>query len=47
MKRASRETVEREGKLTKDVRVAMKNANSNEELAEDRKKKEYDMVRHV
>ena len=29
VKRASRETVEREAKLTKDVRMAMKNANSN------------------
>ena len=47
VKRVSRETVEREDKLTKDVRVATKNANSNEKSAEDRKKKSYDMARHV
>ena len=47
VKRVSRETVEREAKLTKDVRVAMKNTNSNEKSAEDRKKKAYDMARHV
>ena len=47
VKRASRETVERAAKLTKDVMVAMKNANSNKKSAEDRKKKAYDMARHV
>ena len=47
VKRASRETVEREANLNKDVRVAMKNANSNERLAEDINKKAYDMSRHV
>ena len=47
VKRASRYTVEREAKLTKDVRMAMENANSNEKLAEDRKKKAYDVARHV
>ena len=46
VKRASRETVEREAKLTKDVRVAMKNANSNDKSSEDRKKKAYDMARN-
>ena len=33
--------------MTKDVRVATKNADSNEKSAEDRKKKAYDMARHV
>ena len=33
--------------MTKDVRVAMKNTKSKEKLAEDRKKKAYDMARHV
>ena len=47
MKRASRETVEREANLKKDVRAAMKNANSNKKLAADIKKKEFDMARHV
>ena len=47
VKRASRETVEKEAKLTKDVRVAMKKIKSKEKLAEDRKKKAYDMARHV
>ena len=47
VKRASRETVERKDKTTKDVRVAMKNANSNKKLPEDRKKNTYDMARHV
>ena len=46
-KRASRKTVEREANLKKDFRVAMKNATSNEKLAQDIKKKAYDMVRHV
>ena len=46
VKRASRETGEREDKLTKDVRVATKNANSNDKSAEDRKKKAYDTDRH-
>ena len=31
----------------KDVRVEIKNDNSNKKLAEDRNKKEYDMARHV
>ena len=39
--------MEREAKLTKDVMVAMKNANSNEKSAEYRKKKAYDMAIHV
>ena len=39
VERDSRETVEREAKLTKDVRVAMKNYNYNEKLAEERKNK--------
>ena len=39
--------MDREAKLTKDVRVVTKNANSNEKSAEDRKKKAYDMDRHV
>ena len=47
VKRASRETAEREAKLMKDVRMAMKNANSNRKLSEDRKKKVYDMTRNV
>ena len=47
VKRASRETVERKDKMTKDVRVAMKNANSNKKLPEDRKKNSYEMARHV
>ena len=47
VKKASRERVEREANLKKDVRVAIKNSNSNEKLAEDRKKKAYDMARHV
>ena len=47
VKIASRETVERGDKFTKDVRVAMKNFNSNEKLSEDRKKKAYCMARHV
>ena len=47
MKRASRETVERENNLKKDVREAMKNANSNKKLAADIKNKEFDMARHV
>ena len=47
VKKASRETVEREANLKKDVRVAMKNANSNKKLAEDRNKKSYDMARHI
>ena len=46
-KRASVETADREAKLTKDVRAEMKNDNSNEKLAEDKKKKSYDMSRHV
>ena len=47
VKTASRETVDREAKLTKDVRVEMKNTKSNKKSAEDRKNKEYDMDRHV
>ena len=47
VKRASRETVEREAKLTKDVRVAMKNTKSNEKSAEDINKKAYEMSRNV
>ena len=47
VKRASRETVDREANLKKDVMVAMKNSNSNKKLAEDRKNKAYDMARHV
>ena len=33
--------------MTKDIRVAIKNANCNEKLYEERKKKAYDMARHV
>ena len=33
--------------MKKDFRVAIKNSNSNEKLAEDIKKKEYEMARHV
>ena len=33
--------------MKKDVRVAMKNSNSNEKLSEDRKKIIYNMARHV
>ena len=47
VKRASRETVDREAKSRKDVRVAMKNTKSKEKSDEDRKKKVYDMARHV
>ena len=47
VKRSSRETVEREANFNKDVRVAIKNANSNKKLYEDRKKNTYDMVIHV
>ena len=47
VKRASIETLEREANLNKDIRVAMKNANSNEKLAEDKNNKAYDMARHV
>ena len=47
VKRASRETVDREAKSRKDVRVAMKNTKSKEKSYEDRKKKVYDMARHV
>ena len=47
VKRASRETVEREDKLMKGVRVEMKNVNSNNKLAEDRKKKACDLARHI
>ena len=47
VKRDLRETVEREAKLTKDVRVEMKNSNSNNKLAEDIKKNAYDIARHV
>ena len=47
VKRASREIVNKEDKLTKYVRVAMKNANSNRKLSQDRKKKAYDMDRHI
>ena len=39
--------MEREAKLTNDVRVAMKNTNSNKKSAEDIKKKAYYMDRHV
>ena len=39
--------MEGEAKLTKDVRVATKNANSNEKSAQDRKKKAHDTARHV
>ena len=46
-KRALRETVEREAKLTKDVRVEMKNTNSNKKLSEDMKNKAHDMAKHV
>ena len=47
VKRALRETVDREAKSRKDVRVAMKNTKSKEKSDEDRKKKVYDMARHV
>ena len=47
VKRAWRETVDREANLNKDVRATIKNANSNKKLAEDIKKKSYDMVTHV
>ena len=47
VKRASRETVEREAKLTKDVRVATEISNSNRKLVQDRKKKAYGMARNV
>ena len=47
VKWASRETVEREANLKKDGRVAIKNANYSEKLAEDRKKKAYDMARNA
>ena len=47
VKRASRETVDREAYLKKDVRVAIKNSNSNKKLAEDRNKKAYYMARYV
>ena len=47
VKRASRETVDREAYLKKDVRVAIKNSNSNKKLAEDRNKKAYYMARRV
>ena len=33
--------------MTNDVRVVMENANSNDKLVEDRKKKAYDMARYV
>ena len=33
--------------MTKDVRVAMKNSNSNQKLVEDIKKKAYEMARNV
>ena len=39
--------MEREANLKKDVRVAIKNSNSNEKSAKDRNKKAYDMARHV
>ena len=47
VKRAWRETVDREANLNKDVRATIKNANSNKKLAEDIKKRSYDMVTHV
>ena len=47
VKRASRNTVERGASLKKGVRVAIQNAKSNDKLAEDRKKRSYDMARHV
>ena len=47
VKRDSRETVERVCNLNKDVRLAMKNANSKEKLDEYKKKKAYDMSIHV
>ena len=47
VKRSSIDTVEREAKLTNNVRVEMENTNSNEILSENRKKKAYDMARHV
>ena len=47
MKSASRKTAERKSKLTKNVRVAMKNVNSIYKLAEDRKEKAYDMAIQV
>ena len=46
VQRDSIETVDMESKFTKDVRVAMKNDNYNKKLAEDRKKKAYDMASH-
>ena len=39
--------MERKINLKKNVRVAMKDSNSNNRLAEDIKKKAYDMARHV
>ena len=39
--------MERGANLKKDVRSAMKNANSNDKLSEERKKKAYDTARHV
>ena len=39
--------MDREAKLTKDVRVAMENANSNKKSAEERKKRAYDMARNI
>ena len=47
VKRASRDTVEREAKLTKDVRVEMKNSNPNKKFSHDINNKAYDMARHV
>ena len=47
VKSSLRETVDTGANLKKDVKVAMKNANSNEKLSEDRKKKAYDMAINV
>ena len=39
--------MDREANLNKDIRVVIKITNSNDKLAENRKKKAYDMARNV